>query len=311
MNRRKYILTTGGVIALAGCSGESEDEPPEEEEKEPEAAEEEEEEEQEEEEEEEQEEEEEEEEQEEEEEEGEETSIEVRVDWDYLEGAIAEEAQISYSGFSSIFSTNSEDRITHVGVRIEYPEENAAFSQSVDKSTADNEGILTLRTPPADNVNIYLTAVEYDSPVGSALLVAAESGTKIEEGATNQWVTDDFDWITTEWFVDEEYEDEYEEGKFYVDKNKERFQLPVHVTYPFHKNKDIDYRKLLVGVGKGWIHENTENYYVFQVTVDNPSKGEESTTNHTFSSYIMGEKFTLPETIYRIEQLGGFDVIWE
>lgn len=323
MNRRKYLAVAGGAIPVAGCIGdvddeegdgpaeaseselesedaeeepESEDENTEEEpateeepgsdtdEEDPES----------------------------EEEEPEETSVAVTVDWDYLEGLLIEQAQTTQPGVLGTLSASTEGNITHVGVRVEYPDADAAFSQSTTKALADNEGIVTLNVPPAEEANIYLVAVEYEESDGTGLLLASENGTQIEEDTANEWVTDDFEWVAAEWFVTEEYEDEYGQGKFHVDKDKQLFRLPYLVTYPFQPGQELTYEQLLVGItGQGITGENLDDYYKYYAAARNPSEGESSETSHSFYPHVVSERFSLPPARYQIGPTGEFTVMWE
>ena len=305
-NRRKVLIGLGGSVAIAGCTGETDEEEPEEEdttneppeEEEPERESEEEPE------------QEPEEDEPEEEETTQETQVEITVDWTYLEGVLNSQTDRFYSGGSSLRqSLQTDDEVTHVGVRLEYPEHNAAFSQATAKGLSE---IITLNIPPADNANLYAVAVVNNEEREEALLVSKIEGLEINEDANNQWASEDLDWTTTGWFVKEEHEEGYERGEFYVDKEEEDFRLHYYVTYPFHSEQDLTYEELLVRLsGKGWIGENTDEYHEFYLTAENPSIGESSETEHSFVPYVVSEMFSLPPARYEIKPKGEFTVVWE
>lgn len=274
MNRRKYLAATGGIITLSGCTELTPENLSS----------------------------------------GEEsgTLLEVTVDWDYLEGMVTDQTWNQSGSSSQVYNINNEQDITHVGARIEYQEAEASFSQSTTKSLADDEGIITLDVPPTDNANIYLAAVSYDDDNQSALLFAGKEGISIEEDTANEWTIDDFEWTTTEWYVDEEYQQEFDMGVFHVDKDKSRFELPYYVTYPFHQGQDPTYEQVLVGLsGTGSLGENTDAYHEHIVSAENPSPGETGETTHTFNPYLVSEHFSLPPGRYKIEPVGEFTVIWD
>jgi len=49
--------------------------------------------------------------------------------------------------------------VNRVGVRIEYPTEDAVFIQTVNRQTAQTSGVISLVLPPANDVKMYLLAV--------------------------------------------------------------------------------------------------------------------------------------------------------
>jgi len=59
---------------------------------------------------------------------------------------------------------SSEPEINRIGVRVEFPDEDAVFTQSVDRRTAENSGLITMVLPPTNNAKIYVLAVHEKDP---------------------------------------------------------------------------------------------------------------------------------------------------
>lgn len=89
---------------------------------------------------------------------------------DILENSVARlEISIDWEKFGSsnevkgmAFSDGSD--VTHVGVRLEYPSESAAYMQSVARDPAKSQRIITMEVSPVKTTkaNLYLLAVEHN-----------------------------------------------------------------------------------------------------------------------------------------------------
>lgn len=238
-----------------------------------------------------------------------ETRAEIKIDWKQIQGLLSQSNRFFSNGSSILQLNDSQSTVTHVGARLEYPEYNAAFSQSATRETSEDEGIITIEVPPTDTASLYVAAVNVDE--ASCLLLGALEDISIEEGA-NTWETSDVDWVEASWSVIEEQRDDYESGTFQVDNSERRFSLKYKVTYPFHSDKNLQYEELLIGLnGSGSSGENTGEYYTFSVSAENPSVSENSETEHTFYPYLDSQMFNLPAERYRIDPIGEFTVSWE
>lgn len=95
---------------------------------------------------------------------------------------------------------------THVGARLVYHRENAAFSQSVARETAVTQGIITLEVPPSEDASLFLVMAQ-SSPPGACLEdnriieVAAMHHIRIAAGSVTTFRTSDFAWTTIDWQV--------------------------------------------------------------------------------------------------------------
>jgi len=117
----------------------------------------------------------------------------LQVDWTKVAG-------ISSAGLRVTGATAQLDgpvEITHIGSRLVYPKENAAFTQSVVRGTGSTS-LLTLRVPPTDTADLYVVAVA-DGPSGRrALKMAVKRGIRVNPSAPVLLTTDSLNLIDAE-----------------------------------------------------------------------------------------------------------------
>lgn len=223
----------------------------------------------------------------------------VTVDWDSLD-------DVSGQNKSTINSTKSiSNSVTHFGARLVYVNENAVFSQSVEKSTAEEEGIITLDVPETEEAKLFAVAVKYEEYNEQVFLLGKIDDLSIEKGEEYNWTVDDFDWTETEWEVDEEYSSEYQNGEFTANKDDEDFRFPIHVT---------DYEEKLFGWNGKSVGTTEFSNGIKTVTVilDNPEVGTEQVSGHgPFYPYLDSELFSLPSGRYAVGERAEVDVSWE
>lgn len=84
----------------------------------------------------------------------------LSVDWAALD-RVASAAVPAANGAALLVGEVPNDPypVNRVGVRIEYPNEDAVFIQTVDRQTAQTSGVISLVLPPANDVKMYLLAV--------------------------------------------------------------------------------------------------------------------------------------------------------
>jgi hypothetical protein len=241
------------------------------------------------------------------------TLIKVSIDWEQIERSINTQSSLKqYSGFSVNKPGVEISSPTHIGIRLEYPDSDAVFLQSTDRKTADNDGVLRMDVPASDQANLYVAAVSNEGEVNNAIAFASVENIVVQENTTNQLKAAEFEWIETEWFVEEDYREQFETGVFSVDKSKESFDVWYQATYPFHSGEDLPYSELLVGLnGRGGAGDNLEHTHEYYIAAENPSPGNELETEHLLEPALNSEKFNLPGGRHFILPKGSFTVRWE
>ena len=106
--------------------------------------------------------------------------VKITVDWNSLNNTTNKVKA------NSAFLKTVSDSITHFGARLVYVNENAVFSQSVEKTTAEEEGIITLDVPATDEAKLFSVAVRKTAnEEKSYLLVAIKNLSKYNANTVN------------------------------------------------------------------------------------------------------------------------------
>lgn len=232
--------------------------------------------------------------------------VKITVDWNSLNNATNKVKE------KSADLNTVSDSITHFGVRLVYVNENAVFSQSVEKTTAEEEGIITLAVPATDEAKLFAVAVRKTDNQENAYLLGAINNLSIEDGESYNWTVNDFSWENAEWEVADRLKSDYENGVFTKDKNVYDFDLWYLVKNPFNSDSEVEYEDLIIKVngqgGSGGYSSGSREYFIQAV---NPNQGTVNESNHSFFPYLDGQKFNLPAGRYMIGQQGNFTVRWE
>lgn len=123
--------------------------------------------------------------------------LKISVQWDAL-------GQPAPAGVRQV----DPNSITHVGARLEYPDDSAVFMQSVKRRVAEDTGVITMEVPAAQAANLYVAAVKYSSDWwGSrAVYFGAVRNLSLPGGTIVQIRTSDIDWVEATWHVSAEDE---------------------------------------------------------------------------------------------------------
>lgn len=82
------------------------------------------------------------------------SKVQIEIDWD----AIQRSGKTSGAALSALLAHDPYP-INRVGVRVEYPKEDAVFMQTVDRATASQSGVITMTLPPTSEARIFVLAV--------------------------------------------------------------------------------------------------------------------------------------------------------
>jgi hypothetical protein len=101
-------------------------------------------------------------------------------------------------------SQSSEPEINRIGVRVEFPDEDAVFTQSVDRRTAENSGLITMVLPPTNNAKIYVLAVHEKDPqipndVERAKAMAYQDVGRLTPGKAFKLTTQSLNFVEPTW----------------------------------------------------------------------------------------------------------------
>ncbi|MGE5593976.1 MAG: hypothetical protein ACM3X3_09900 [Betaproteobacteria bacterium] len=226
--------------------------------------------------------------------------VKVIVDWESLRGAQA----------SAIREGLPPAVLTHVGARLVYHRENAAFSQSVARETAETQGIITLDVPPSDDASLFLVSAQ-SSPPGvrpydnRIIEVAAMRHIRVAPGSVTTLRTSDFDWTTIDWRVIEP--ENWEPGITLYANVGEDVTLRIRYKDPFQPGEQPQFGDQILSmftggpkppsVANSW-DDAPDGYRTF-TTVN--SSEEAVNVYRCFGLFINSALFSLPAGQYHID----------
>lgn len=246
--------------------------------------------------------------------------LKVVIDWDQFSSI--EPKQVSVASVTSTQDADMAD-VTHVGARIVYPGDNAAFSQSVKKETAEKDGIITFEVPESDGADLYVAAVHYEETGpephqrdGRAIWIGLVENVFLNSGSITEIKTEDITWIKPAW----EQIDNFDKGTFadgFVFAVPEEGYDPstyVKVRDPFQIGESPTHHTALVSVrGNSGIEDNQDGWRTFEVVHEHRTDEVDENGNQTlyFQPYVNYIPFNLPETDYHIEPvIEHYNVSW-
>lgn len=228
--------------------------------------------------------------------------VDINVDWESL----------GDTG-NNRMKANISDSVTHFGARLMYPLQNASFQQSVEKSTAEEQGVITMEVPEADSARLLVAAVRHETGNDKAYLFGVLEDLEIQTGTGYQWNIDDFQWTEAFWEPADSLAEDYNSGGFTVSKDRETFDFYFLVTDPFYPKSDPPLDSYLIrlnGYGGNQKYEN--GYRVMRQIAENPDVGTANQSEHdNFFPYLKSEMFQLPDARYVVYKKGRFTVNWE
>jgi hypothetical protein len=203
--------------------------------------------------------------------------------------------------------------VTHTGVRVIYPDENAAYSQSVTRDIAETQGIITLKIPSTSNAKMYVLAVhDSENPQNQRTrLLGYVENFAIPEGSVTTITMSDIDWVEATWYPGEGYEN-FENG-LTASKDEERYFFPIYVRDPFQIGEEITYSQSILRInGNSSFRDNTDGWRRFDISHRNVAVGTVHTEEYFFQPCVDYLLFNLPEGKYWIEPIANTYVVsWE
>lgn len=236
--------------------------------------------------------------------------LKITIDWD-------EFGANSYAlSMNKILETSeSEDItwITHTGVRVLYPGDNASYSQSVNREIAETQGIITLQIPVTSDARLYAVAVHSSEKFFNrrALWMGCIEELAIYENEITAIDMDDIGWVETAWHPEEGFED-FGDG-LTAPKENDAFELPIYVRDPYQVGENIAYSESILKInGTSECFENLDGWRRFLIYNYNSTIGIPHMESYAFQPCIDHSWFNLPEGRYFIEPIvQQYTISWE
>ena len=226
---------------------------------------------------------------------GGEGTLRVVIEW----GSFKEAPQIKSSMARETNEVEDMSYVTHTGVRVIYPGNNAAYSQSVTREIAETQGIITLQIPSTDDAQIYVLAV-HDSTFNwgrRVLQMGWIESFPIPADNITTITMDDINWIEAKWYPGEGYENY--ENELIVSKDKKQLDMPIYIRDPFQVGKEVSYEQSVIKItGASRCGENTDGWRHFDILHENSKVGEVHAEAYKFQPGIDHILFNLPAGRY-------------
>ena len=242
--------------------------------------------------------------------------LKVAIDWEDIEKI--SNSHNDTGGISALDSTNnsvatrSDVEISLVGTRILYPQYGGAWTQYVDRETAEDVGIITYELPATDNAELHVITVAHGEDNNYVLDYGVIENLNIPSGEILELTVDDIEWSEATWYPHEDFKDFQEglkEDDLYEDGDRRYF--PIYLYNPFQVgeviSRDHQYIKLYaLGSTSQFREEYKPGYRQVNLNLDMNEKEQH------FQPYFEGTTyFNLPESHYFVFPLvEEYNVEW-
>ena len=118
--------------------------------------------------------------------------LQIQVEWDKFSGT-------SSPGQKSVKEASMQPypKTTVVGTRLIYPKDNAVFMQSLSRTKAEEEGLITMQVPPTDQADLLVMAGNRE--LGEACWYGTLRNIVIEPQTVKKITMDKIEWVRAEW----------------------------------------------------------------------------------------------------------------
>jgi hypothetical protein len=236
-------------------------------------------------------------------------SVNIRIDW-------AKFNTVTTSKFTSDFMANAVSdnglKITHVGARLVYPNENASFSQSAARDTT-NARLITMQVPPTNTAHLYVLAVFDSGGVRKALKMGVKRNISIPANGSVLFTLDSLTLMDTEWTIDSIADTTLrvvnDTIRATLPSTRTNGQVRVRVTDPYQIGTEfVAYSNRIVKFfGSGFEYGNTTGWRSFGILTNNR---DTATSVDTFWPYIDGVFFNLNGE-YLVGKQGVIKTTWQ
>jgi len=239
-------------------------------------------------------------------------NLKVVVDWDDFNTLKAKEMQ---SLNTAQVLGEEEYEITHVGARVVYVGQNASFAQSVEKSTAERQGIITFDIPASNNAKLFTVAVHHSGEYNKnrALWLGVVDNLQIPKDGIVEITMDDIEWVKAEWKPAEGYEN-YADG-ITAEKEEDDIYFPhIYVRDPYQAGENPSWDEIIIGINGSSSHgDNIDGWRLFRIWNENKKGDIPHTAKYEFQPFVGSSWFNLPSgSRYFILPIAEpFEVHWE
>lgn len=236
-------------------------------------------------------------------------NVNIRIDW----------AKFNKTNISKLTSelmanavSDSGLRITHVGARLVYPNNNASFSQSAVRDTT-NSRLITMQVPPTDTAHLYVLAVFDSGSVRKALKMGVKRNISIPANGSVLLTLDSLTLMDTEWTIDSIADSTLrmvsDTIRVTLSDTLSTGNVRVRVTDPYQIGTQfIAYSNHIVKFyGSGFEYGNTTGWREFGIVTNNRNT---ATSTDTFWPYIDGVFFNLNGE-YLVGKKGIIKTTWQ
>jgi hypothetical protein len=243
--------------------------------------------------------------------------LDIVIDW----AALDRLGQSSMSGTAALLASDPD--INRVGVRVEFPDEDAVFTQSVDRRTAESSGLITMVLPPTNNAKIYVLAVHEKDPqiaddVERAKAMAYQDVGKLTPGNAFKLTTQSLSFIQPTWQFASPVEGTIVGATLTANVTSTeatRAFIGIVVTDPFGDvpTRNGGTRRFLELNGTGGISGAQDGTRTMTVAANRSGKSAGQTTLvEGFYPYVNGALFNLGDKgRFGIYPTGKFVVTWQ
>lgn len=237
--------------------------------------------------------------------------VNVKVNWDKVSEPPEKMFPNHKMSTTSEVTVNSTLPVTDFGVRIEYLTDNAVYTQSVTNTNNDSTSLITLDIPTADSVSVFAVAVNDSTVVNMGVIKS-----QVLNNAVNyNFTVNDFKWVAPSWGAGKSFAPNGWDVA-HAHKDSVKSKVTFNVIDPFDgptKNPKGEYDNFIIKInGSGGIGEYKGNdireHYIM---ANNSNIGVADTTLITWSPYLDGSMFNLPNGRYIVDKSGTFKVSWE
>lgn len=214
--------------------------------------------------------------------------VNVNINWDDINGL---------GPMAEAFSDSYE--ISMVGARLVYPDEAAAFSQSVARTSMQIQGIITIEVPPAPKAEMYLVAIDKEKEI--VLAYAFKDSLVLKSDSVLSLTHDEFQWIDAAWMIEDELADVLESGVLHFPASESHADVFIRVRDPFQESREASYETSYIGCwGTSSMLDNQDGWLGFRIVLENPNLGTPSTIEDWLQPYLIGANFNLGNKGYAI-----------
>jgi len=249
--------------------------------------------------------------------------VEVTMNWDVINSTDQAGLSVRSRTSGQSMSTGSNPpladntlptAITHVGARLIYPAENAAFSQSTTRLQAETKGVITLEVPPTDSAVLWVVFANETGPSPSILRFGFKQKVRIERGKRLEIPIDSLIITSATWRIPgADSARLYRVDSIAQNRDSTFHNLWIEATDPFQISQSpTESQRVISFSGSGGFGPNVGGWRRIRISSRNPRIGiSHRDSTYTFQPYVVGTFFNLTGTRYHFGPQGKYRPFWD